>query len=481
MPSPTTAITAMPGAGGDVVDEPARELVAERVRAGCSTARSASDSGSVNPIELSDDAWKIVETDSRSRLDRGERPRRDAVHADHALAGDGDDRLAPHDRQRLDRIARQRAARRDFGARRFGIEERSDVQHDPRAGDRDERARVQHLGAVVRDFRRLAMVQLRDEPRVGHQPRIGGQDAGHVLPQHDARARPARGASSVAVRSEPPRPSVVTLPSGAWPMKPGTTGVDAARRAAGAAARRARRPVSARSGAAPPCCPSVTTIVGRIDVRRPAPRRGTARRRESSRTCRSPRATSMSLARGARCPSTATAPHRSRYSRAAASMRREQRAPCRPGRQQLLRDVAMAAQERRGGACGFVRLAGRGQRCAARAADRSRRRARRRRRRAGRDAGDERGGALESRRASASEAPPNFQTSRPPDARRAPPDTCVMNRSAAPAIRRGGSDHARRSLGARRRSRSAVRPEDSRGAAARPASAPRVVRDLELA
>ena len=30
------------------------------------TARSASVSGSVNPIELSDDAWKIVETDSRS-------------------------------------------------------------------------------------------------------------------------------------------------------------------------------------------------------------------------------------------------------------------------------------------------------------------------------------------------------------------------------------------------------------------------------
>jgi hypothetical protein len=30
------------------------------------TARSASDSGRVKPIELSDDAWKIVETDSRS-------------------------------------------------------------------------------------------------------------------------------------------------------------------------------------------------------------------------------------------------------------------------------------------------------------------------------------------------------------------------------------------------------------------------------
>ncbi len=30
------------------------------------TARSASPSGSVKPIELSDDAWKMVDTDSRS-------------------------------------------------------------------------------------------------------------------------------------------------------------------------------------------------------------------------------------------------------------------------------------------------------------------------------------------------------------------------------------------------------------------------------
>ena len=46
-----------------------------------------------------------------------------------------------HDRERLDRIARQRSARGDFGARRSGIEERSHVQHDAGARDRDERAR----------------------------------------------------------------------------------------------------------------------------------------------------------------------------------------------------------------------------------------------------------------------------------------------------------------------------------------------------
>ena len=45
---------------------------------------------------------------------------------------------------------------------------------------------MEHLGAVVRDLGRLAVMQLRDEPRVGHEARIGGQDARHVLPQHDA-------------------------------------------------------------------------------------------------------------------------------------------------------------------------------------------------------------------------------------------------------------------------------------------------------
>ena len=45
---------------------------------------------------------------------------------------------------------------------------------------------MQDLGAVVRDLGRLAVMELRDEPRVGDEARIGGQDARHVLPQHDA-------------------------------------------------------------------------------------------------------------------------------------------------------------------------------------------------------------------------------------------------------------------------------------------------------
>ena len=59
------------------------------------------------------------------------------------------------------------------------------MQRDSRAGYRDQCARMEDLRAVVRDFGGLAMMQLRNQPRVGDGPWIGGQDAGHVLPQHD--------------------------------------------------------------------------------------------------------------------------------------------------------------------------------------------------------------------------------------------------------------------------------------------------------
>ena len=54
-------------------------------------------------------------------------------------------------------------------------------------GDRDERARMQHLGAVVRDLRGLAMMELRDQASVGDKTRIGRQNAWHVLPEHGGR------------------------------------------------------------------------------------------------------------------------------------------------------------------------------------------------------------------------------------------------------------------------------------------------------
>src|SRR2546421_3928953 len=42
--------------------------------------------------------------------------------------------------------------------------------------------------------------------------------------QRETSRAPSARASSVAVRSEPPRPSVTACPSGAAPRKPGTTG-----------------------------------------------------------------------------------------------------------------------------------------------------------------------------------------------------------------------------------------------------------------
>ena len=65
MPSPTTAMTAMPGRAVTLSITPvaSSSLKARRTLA---TPRSASVSGIVKPIELSDEAWKIVETDRRS-------------------------------------------------------------------------------------------------------------------------------------------------------------------------------------------------------------------------------------------------------------------------------------------------------------------------------------------------------------------------------------------------------------------------------
>ena len=67
------------------------------------------------------------------------------------------------------------------------------MHHDLRARQGDERARVQDLRAVVRRFGRLSMMELGNQPGVGHHLGIGGQDAGHVLPQHDARGAEGAG------------------------------------------------------------------------------------------------------------------------------------------------------------------------------------------------------------------------------------------------------------------------------------------------
>jgi hypothetical protein len=65
MPSPTTATTAIPFRAVTSSINPLASSFRKAFRTLC-TARSASASGSVKPIELSDDAWKMVDTDSRS-------------------------------------------------------------------------------------------------------------------------------------------------------------------------------------------------------------------------------------------------------------------------------------------------------------------------------------------------------------------------------------------------------------------------------
>ena len=73
-----------------------------------------------------------------------------------------------------------------------GVGERAHEHRDRAPRHRDQRARVQHLGAVVRELRRLAQVQLRDDAGVGHDARVGGEQARDVLPQrHLARRQRA--------------------------------------------------------------------------------------------------------------------------------------------------------------------------------------------------------------------------------------------------------------------------------------------------
>ena len=110
---------------------------------------------------------------------------RDAGHAHHPLAGDGDDRLVPHGREGLDRVLSERPPARDLRSRSLGVMEGADVEDDAASGEGDEGAGMQDLGAVVRDLGRLAVVELRDEARVGHGPRVGREDARHVLPEDD--------------------------------------------------------------------------------------------------------------------------------------------------------------------------------------------------------------------------------------------------------------------------------------------------------
>ena len=215
---PTTATVAMPGLHLDAVDLAARDLVGERARQALARRACAACSGTVKQIDCSDDDWVMSETEiprwcSAAKV-RAAMPGTPSM----PLPADGDQRLAGRRRQRLDRVLVQRAARRDLGARpRRDRRTAARTRGMRPARERDERPRVQHLGAVIGQLGRLAQVELRDDARVGHHARIGGEQPGHVLPQRHPRAPSAR-PSSVAVRSEPPRPSVATAGSSVPPL-----------------------------------------------------------------------------------------------------------------------------------------------------------------------------------------------------------------------------------------------------------------------
>jgi hypothetical protein len=65
MPSPTTAITAAGPADVTSSTRPAASS-SRNARRSAATACGASGAGSVKPMELSDEAWKMVDTDSDS-------------------------------------------------------------------------------------------------------------------------------------------------------------------------------------------------------------------------------------------------------------------------------------------------------------------------------------------------------------------------------------------------------------------------------
>jgi hypothetical protein len=75
---------------------------------------------------------------------------------------------------------------------------------------------VEDLGAVVGDLGSLAVMELGDEARLGHVPRVCGQDPRHVLPEHAAlRAQGAREERRREVRPAPAEGRELALGAGA--------------------------------------------------------------------------------------------------------------------------------------------------------------------------------------------------------------------------------------------------------------------------
>ena len=78
----------------DAVDLAPRAISsAELALRSATRARRANGSGTLKQIECSDDAWEMSDTEIRRAVQRGEGAGGDARHAEHAVAGDGDERL----------------------------------------------------------------------------------------------------------------------------------------------------------------------------------------------------------------------------------------------------------------------------------------------------------------------------------------------------------------------------------------------------
>ncbi len=121
------------------------------------------------------------------RVQRREGASRDAGHAQHAVARDGHQRLPHGGGEGLDREPGSRHPLRDLGAVGRRVRERTHEDGNAPPCQRNERARMQHLGAVVRQLRRLAGVKLGNDAGVRDDSRVGGEEAGHVLPQGNPR------------------------------------------------------------------------------------------------------------------------------------------------------------------------------------------------------------------------------------------------------------------------------------------------------
>ena len=257
----------------------------------------------------------MVDTESRSASNGRKRARRDAVHADHSLAGDGHDGLVATVASAFTDNARWRdAPTLRSRAWRFMNERRAERSACRRAGSAD---------AVA------ALAAPNARPR---RPRDGAAEGSHV--RREPSAGPPSGCParpSTARRSAPPwrgpegrrqvgtaAPQRRDAPVGALPMYPGTTAIVPALRS-GRSVRCASFVVCTMFGVAPPCCISVatTSAASTYWTRRRARLSAAAR---IAADMRSPLDTSMSAARGSICPSTPTATASARYSRAASSI-----------------------------------------------------------------------------------------------------------------------------------------------------------------